>query len=109
MNSIDMPSSPYEICIGLDGCEYNAFTMTFVIPACATIALKSLTLTTMCNFSSTVNSPNSRVSTAIVVWSGCFKISRSVSARQFHHFKDIPLPDIIFSVKLVKLARPSSL
>lgn len=79
MNSDDIPSSLYVTCIGLDGREYSAFTMVLVIAACATMALKSFTLITMCNCSSTENSPNSSVSIAIVVWSGCFRISESVS------------------------------
>ena len=47
INSHNKPSSLYVICIGLDGCEYRAFTIVFVIPACVMIDLKSLTLMTM--------------------------------------------------------------
>ena len=75
INSVSIPSSLYVSCIGFEGREYRALTIVLVMPACATIDLKSLTLMTMCNFSSTANSPNSRVSIAIVVCSGCFNIS----------------------------------
>lgn len=81
INSLRIPSSLYENCIGLAGCEYNALTIVFEMPACATIALKSLTLMTMCSFSSTENSANSRVSTAIDVCNGCFNISSPLSVR----------------------------
>ena len=47
MNSHNTPSSLYVICIGLDGCEYKAFTIVLEIPACVMIDLKSLTLMTM--------------------------------------------------------------
>jgi len=47
MNSLKIPSSPYVNCIGLVGCEYKALTIVLVIPACAMIDLKSLTLMTM--------------------------------------------------------------
>ncbi len=75
--------------------------MTFVIPACAMIALKSLTLMTTWSFSSTEISPNSKVSTAIVVCNGCFNIA---NACQYFRFrtgeleKTLPFPDMIFSV-----------
>jgi hypothetical protein len=75
MNSHNIPSSLYVICIGLDGCEYKALTIVFVTPAWVMIDLKSLTLMTMWSFSSTLNSPNSNVSIAIVVCKGCLRIS----------------------------------
>ena len=78
MNSLKIPSSLYDSCIGLVGREYNAFTaLVLVMPAWAMIDLKSLTLITMWSFSSTTNSPNSKVSIAIVVCNGCFSISKS--------------------------------
>lgn len=61
--------------MGRDGSEYSALTTVLMIPACVTIALKSLTLMPMCIFCSTRNSPNSSVSTAIDVCSGVFSIS----------------------------------
>lgn len=47
INSVTMPSSQYVSCIGLDGREYKALTIVLVMPAWATIDLKSLTLMTM--------------------------------------------------------------
>ena len=47
INSVTILSSLYVSCIGLDGREYKALTIVLVMPACATIDLKSLTLMTM--------------------------------------------------------------
>jgi hypothetical protein len=108
MNSLIKPSSLYVSCIGLEGCEYKAFTIVLFVPACATIDLKSLTLMTMCSFSSTANSPNSKVSIAMVVCKGCFRISTSLLTREmYYEWHNSPFPDMIFSVKLVRLTRPS--
>jgi hypothetical protein len=47
MNSLRIPSSLYVNCIGLVGREYKALTIVLVMPACAMIDLKSLTLMTI--------------------------------------------------------------
>lgn len=47
MNSLKIPSSLYVNCIGLVGREYMALIIVLVIPACAMMDLKSLTLMTM--------------------------------------------------------------
>ncbi len=47
INSLNIPSSLYVNCMGLVGREYKALTMVLLIPACAMIDLKSLTLTMM--------------------------------------------------------------
>ena len=47
MNSVKIPSSLYVNCMGLVGREYKALTIVLVIPACAMMDLKSLTLMMM--------------------------------------------------------------
>ena len=47
MNSVNVPSSLYVNCIGLDGREYKALTIVLLMPAWAIIDLKSFTLMTM--------------------------------------------------------------
>jgi hypothetical protein len=47
MNSVNIPSSLYVNCIGLDGREYKALTIVLLMPAWAIIDLKSFTLMTM--------------------------------------------------------------
>lgn len=49
--------------------------LAFRVSACVTMALKSLTLMPMWSLSSTENSSKSRVSMAIDVCRGCFRIS----------------------------------